>query len=233
MEKYRLSGQYNPEKLLKVYRESIQTELKNYSMLEYNMFRNADITFPETDLMRMVIEDTMIARDKAGELKRILEKIFTERCGLPVEVQVEYKEARKRRREEEPVIVPFPGRAGQGQAADAGNGGYDRAGAAGAGADGYYQSDGGEAPPWETDGVAGPGAVGYADGESMAGGNAPGSGFGAAGYGLSLIHIWPRFPCDCGKRGFSCFPIFSKKFIARSPNMWYNVRDSNGRTGDF
>ena len=43
MEKYRLSGQYNPEKLLKVYRESIQTELKNYSMLEYNMFRNADI----------------------------------------------------------------------------------------------------------------------------------------------------------------------------------------------
>ena len=66
MEKYRLSGQYNPEKLLKVYRESIQTELKNYSMLEYNMFRNADITFPETDLMRMVIEDTMIARDKAG-----------------------------------------------------------------------------------------------------------------------------------------------------------------------
>ena len=92
MEKYRLSGQYNPEKLLKVYRESIQTELKNYSMLEYNMFRNADITFPETDLMRMVIEDTMIARDKAGELKRILEKIFTERCGLPVEVQVEYKD---------------------------------------------------------------------------------------------------------------------------------------------
>ena len=149
MEKYRLSGQYNPEKLLKIYRESIQTELKNYSMLEYNMFRNADITFPETDLMRMVIEDTMIARDKAGELKRILEKIFTERCGLPVEVQVEYKEARKRRREEEPVIVPFPGRAGQGQAADTGNGGYDRAGAVGAGADGYYQNDGGEAPPWE------------------------------------------------------------------------------------
>ncbi len=189
MEKYRLSGQYNPEKLLKVYRESIQTELKNYSMLEYNMFRNADITFPETDLMRMVIEDTMIARDKAGELKRILEKIFTERCGLPVEVQVEYKEARKRRREEEPVIVPFPGRAGQGQAADAGNGGYDRAGAAGAGADGYYQNDGGEAPPWEVDGTAGPGEVGYADAagygasESMAGGNALGSGFGAAGYG--------------------------------------------------
>lgn len=32
----------------------------------------------------------MVNRDKAGELKRVLEKVFHERCGLPVEVEYEY-----------------------------------------------------------------------------------------------------------------------------------------------
>ncbi|MFR1038619.1 MAG: hypothetical protein ACLSE4_07355 [Clostridium sp.] len=35
----------------------------------------------------MTVEDTMVNRDKAGELKRVLEKVFHERCGLPVEVE--------------------------------------------------------------------------------------------------------------------------------------------------
>lgn len=38
----------------------------------------------------MTVEDTMVNRDKAGELKRVLEKVFHERCGLPVEVEYEY-----------------------------------------------------------------------------------------------------------------------------------------------
>ena len=38
----------------------------------------------------MTVEDTMVNRDKAGELKRVLEKVFHERCGLPVEIEYEY-----------------------------------------------------------------------------------------------------------------------------------------------
>lgn len=37
IERFRLSGQYTPQKLLKAYRESLLTELKNYSIIEYNM----------------------------------------------------------------------------------------------------------------------------------------------------------------------------------------------------
>ena len=91
-EKYRLSGQYTPEKLLKAYRDSLLMELKHYSIVEYTMFRKADFSFPQPDLLRMTIEDTMVNKEKAGELKRILEKVFHERCGLPVEILFDYVE---------------------------------------------------------------------------------------------------------------------------------------------
>ena len=74
-EKYRLSGQYTPEKLLGAYRDSLLTELKNYSIVEYTMFRKARFSFPQPDLMHMTVEDTMVNKEKAGELKRILEKV--------------------------------------------------------------------------------------------------------------------------------------------------------------
>ena len=54
----------------------------------------------------MEIEDTMIAKDKAPELVRILEKIFTERCNIPMEVRLSYRPAEARKRvEEEPAVI--------------------------------------------------------------------------------------------------------------------------------
>ena len=104
MEKYHLSGQYTPEKLLMVYKDSLLLELKQYSIIEYTIFRKGEISFPEPDLMEMTIEDSMVSKEKAGELKRILEKIFLERCGLPVEVRYHYipaTESKVRRQLEE------------------------------------------------------------------------------------------------------------------------------------
>ncbi len=90
MEKYRLSGQYTPEKLLQVYRDSLLLELKNYSIIEYNIFRKTNFSFPNPEVLHMTVEDTMVNREKSGELKRVLEKVFHERCGLPMEVEYEY-----------------------------------------------------------------------------------------------------------------------------------------------
>ncbi len=103
-EKYCLSSQYNPEKLLEVYRDSILLELQEYSHLMYSMFKNAQVLFPEEGRMNLCIEDTVLARTKSEELTRILEKIFFERCGLPVNVFVEYREARTGRFKEEDDI---------------------------------------------------------------------------------------------------------------------------------
>ena len=70
------------------------------------MFRRAVLSFDEKDLLIMEIEDTMIAKDKAPELVRILEKIFTERCNIPMEVRLSYRPAEARKRvEEEPAVI--------------------------------------------------------------------------------------------------------------------------------
>ncbi len=119
-EKYCLSGQYTPQKLMEAYRDSIALELKHYSIIEYTMFKKAKIRFPEPDLMEMTVEDTMVSKEKAGELKRILEKILQERCGLPAAVEFQYvpaKESKVRRQAEEAdaaaVAAVIYGRAGQ------------------------------------------------------------------------------------------------------------------------
>ena len=90
LEKYRLSEQYTPKKLLEVYKDSLLLELKHYSIVEYNIFRKAQIEFEGQDRMTLTVEDTMVNRDRVGELKRVLEKVFSERCGLPMEVGYRY-----------------------------------------------------------------------------------------------------------------------------------------------
>lgn len=110
LEKYHLSGQYTPDKLMDAYKESILLELKNYSILLYNMLRKARLDFQEDGLLLMDLEDTMIARDKAPELVRILEKIFTERCNVPIEIKTSYREPKKRKVEEENISYINPAR---------------------------------------------------------------------------------------------------------------------------
>ena len=82
LEKFMLSRQYTPEKLMDVYRDSILDELKHYNIFEYNLFRQADCVFPEEDVMEMTMEDSVVAEGKAEELVLVLEKIFCERCGM-------------------------------------------------------------------------------------------------------------------------------------------------------
>jgi len=92
IEKYNLSAQYTPRKLFDVYRDSIYTELKAASNLEYNILIKSECEFKDENVMTITMEDTMIARQKSDELRRILEKIFVERCGFDAEIHLEFKE---------------------------------------------------------------------------------------------------------------------------------------------
>ena len=97
IEKFKLSGQYTPEKLLQAYRESILLELKNYSVLEYNMFRKAELTFASENIMVMTLEDNLVVKTRAGDLARVLEKVFYERCGFHVEIDLKYEAPKESR----------------------------------------------------------------------------------------------------------------------------------------
>ena len=100
LEKYRLSAQYTPEKLYQVYKDSILMEFKNFGMIEYNILRRAETAFEAEDTMVMTIEDNLIYRERSKEVERILEKIFTERCGLSAEVRFSFTKAEKERRDD-------------------------------------------------------------------------------------------------------------------------------------
>ena len=119
LEKYHLSSQYTPEKLMNVYRDSILMELKNYSILLYNMFRKAEMDFEEEGYLKLSLEDTMIVRDKAPELVRILEKIFTERCNVPMVVKTSYRPVEKKNTEPEIIYMKPQAAGGSGAAAGA------------------------------------------------------------------------------------------------------------------
>ena len=100
-EKFRLSGRYDPEKLLEAYRESILLELKACSPVEYSIFKNAELSFESGGRLKLEVPDTVIVRERCPELIRILEKICCERCGIPVEVFAEYAQPGKNRSMEE------------------------------------------------------------------------------------------------------------------------------------
>lgn len=90
MEKFQLSGQYTPENLVSVYWDSILTEFKDYSMLEYDMLKTSKIHFPEESVIEFSLKDTLIARQREEELYEILEKIFCGRCGMSVRLNFTY-----------------------------------------------------------------------------------------------------------------------------------------------
>ena len=92
IEKFRLSRQYTPQKLMDVYRDSILIELKEYSIFEYNMFRQASCTFLDENTLKLTMERSVIAEDKIEELIRVLEKIFCERCGMSLKIKTEMTE---------------------------------------------------------------------------------------------------------------------------------------------
>ena len=97
LEIFTLSSQYTPQLFFEAYQSSMGLELKNYSILVFNMFRNAVITFPETNTMHMLLQSTVLARSKEEELIHYMEKVFCERCEFSLKVEAEYQEAKESR----------------------------------------------------------------------------------------------------------------------------------------
>jgi DNA polymerase-3 subunit alpha (Gram-positive type) len=92
IETFQLSGQYTPSRLMDAYRSSILDELKEVSMLEYNLFNMAKYEFDGEKALKLKLENSIVAMSKTDELVRILDKIFNERCGFKVLIDVEYEE---------------------------------------------------------------------------------------------------------------------------------------------
>ena len=106
IEKFQLSEQYNAQSLLQVYRDSILEELNEYSVLEANLLRTADMKFEDSGHMTLTMDNTIIAQTKGNEIVEFLEKVICERCGMDLIIKVEYrkpKESKYRKNSEEQI----------------------------------------------------------------------------------------------------------------------------------
>ena len=95
MEHYRLSSQYTAKTLLDTYKESMLCEIKEYSLLLYNIFRKAEIRFEEDMQMTLILEDTLIARESQDELIEVLDKIIRERCDIQTKFDIQFVEKKE------------------------------------------------------------------------------------------------------------------------------------------
>ena len=95
IESFRLSEQYNAESLIHEYKESMQDEINEYSLLLGNVFRTAQMQFETSSKVRLIMDETIIAKTRGEEVVEFLEKIVCERCGMDLIVAVEYREPKE------------------------------------------------------------------------------------------------------------------------------------------
>jgi len=105
IESYRLSDKYTPDILFEEYRDSLSLELEKYSVVEKMMFDNAEFTFPDSKTMKMTVADNGFYALKKAEMSHIIEKVFTERFGVPVDVVIDITPVPKKDRSNEKNVV--------------------------------------------------------------------------------------------------------------------------------
>ncbi|MCC8138959.1 MAG: PolC-type DNA polymerase III [Lachnospiraceae bacterium] len=91
-ETFQLSEQYTPERLWSVYADSVLTELEAYSPYKRSILKNAKVEFPDEHTLTLGISKHVYDREAVNDIARILDRVFNERCGLRVKVDVEYYE---------------------------------------------------------------------------------------------------------------------------------------------
>ena len=82
VEHFRLSNQYNPKNFYRLYRTSMLLELKQVSPLLHQTFLHVKLDFGKDGQIGVELPDTMISRDREGDIVDYLDKVFAERAGF-------------------------------------------------------------------------------------------------------------------------------------------------------
>lgn len=100
IDRYELSGQYTPERLMTIYFDSFEAELRDSSDLEANIFHKAKKEFSDPNRMTLTVEDNFITAARIEGIRDRLIRIFQERFGFYVDISIEYEEKQKSRQAE-------------------------------------------------------------------------------------------------------------------------------------
>ena len=90
IDRYRLSKQYTPVKIMEIYYDSILFELEKYWTLEYNLLKNSQWEFDGEHCLVLTLEDGFLSRTYADTLADYFKKIFLNRFGFEIDVIYKY-----------------------------------------------------------------------------------------------------------------------------------------------
>jgi DNA polymerase-3 subunit alpha (Gram-positive type) len=97
IEEYALSAQYTAKNLYQTYMDSMLLEIGHYSHVMQSILTSAKTEFTDDKILQFTVHQSIATEGKLDELKNILEKIFHERCHVPVEIDFVVTEAEKSR----------------------------------------------------------------------------------------------------------------------------------------
>ena len=102
-EHYNLSAQYTPRRLMQEYCDSISTEIESFSHVMGKYFREAQMSYPDEQSIRIVIEESCLSRSLYSKLEEALNRIFRERCGVQANLTVELRSSGRERNGSRPA----------------------------------------------------------------------------------------------------------------------------------
>ena len=86
---------YTPENILHEYLESLLFELKEESVVAYNMLSAAKYTVEEGNILCLKLDDSIVAEGHKDVIADYLTRVFLQRFDRPVEVRILYRETKR------------------------------------------------------------------------------------------------------------------------------------------
>ncbi len=93
-ERFVLPDSVTNEEILSDYRDSLLLEMKRESALLYSLASGAAFSWETEDVLTLSLADTVLGREKQRELAENLERVFDQRFGRSVSVQIRFQRAR-------------------------------------------------------------------------------------------------------------------------------------------
>ncbi len=90
-ERFELSSQYDCSSFYEEYKRSIAYEMKVEAPMMYSIYHQAKKRFTEEGKFYITLEDSVIAHDMESDIREFLLRIFTERAGIDIAVDIGYE----------------------------------------------------------------------------------------------------------------------------------------------
>ena len=101
-ERYNLSEQYTPNKLMDMYKDSLLEELRQNNILGYNILNNSKIDCKDNQFF-FNVEDNFIYKNVCGEFSNYITDVFSNKFGCDINIKYKFYKPKDEKQDTEIV----------------------------------------------------------------------------------------------------------------------------------